>query len=221
MFKDNTIKKGIVSSLIASIVFIIVLEPLLKFLWSFLNKTSYTVYFNYLNSLYSNAALGHRNYVDFMILTAIIAGIIGLLFITSNRLLFLIKRLKDDDELFNEKNPEKRNDIIEKRRNKLKPKIEFMKRKFILVKYFMFSIFVIAIFSFSTSLFKIYTDIQLNTSFNQRLNALAPFLEDIESKKLVSKWAMMKTKNDYIEINNLMEIVAKKNNIRLPDELIK
>jgi len=44
MDKDKTIRKGIIASVIASVIFMIVLEPLMKILWSFFNNTSNKIY---------------------------------------------------------------------------------------------------------------------------------------------------------------------------------
>jgi hypothetical protein len=58
--------------------------------------------------------------------------------------------------------------------------------------------------------------LQLNTSFNQKLNALSPYIDEAQKEILVSKWALMKSKKDYLEIKSIMEDEAKKNNIELP-----
>lgn len=221
MFRDKAINKGIISSLIASIVFIIILQPLMNIVWDFLNRTSSNVYTNYLDSLYKNAALGHRNYIDFIILTSVVAALIGLLFLSYSRLSLAIRRVKTENELSRIKNFEEKKDYINKEKQKMLVKVSFITKWFFPFKIFNFCFIFFALFMFSTGLFKIYADIQLNTSFNQRMNALAPYVNETQTKELFSKWAMMKTKVDFLEIKKLIEEIAEKNNIELPEELMK
>jgi hypothetical protein len=70
-------------------------------------------------------------------------------------------------------------------------------------------------------LFGSYTDLQLNTSFNQRMNALGPYATENEIRVLKSKWALMKTRTDFLKINERMDSSAKKSKITLPDNLLK
>ncbi len=60
-------------------------------------------------------------------------------------------------------------------------------------------------------------DLQLNSRFNQRIEALGPFLQDIEIKRLKSEWALMKSREDFLRIENKIQEYAKKNSIQLPD----
>jgi hypothetical protein len=221
MFKDKSIRKGILASIIASIVFVVILEPLMKLFWKFLNTTSTKVYSSYLDSLYKNAAQGHRNYIDFIILTCIIAALIGILFLSSNRLIRLIKRIKEDDEILNIRDDNERLKLINIKKEKVRNSIEAVKKKYVFIRISSISIITIGTLVFSISLFRMYADIQLNTSFNQRLNVIAPYIEDSQTKELMSKWALMKTKNDYKEIHRFIEKTATENNIDLPKLLLK
>ena len=67
----------------------------------------------------------------------------------------------------------------------------------------------------------VFADIQLNTSFKQRLNALLPYISEQEEEELRSMWAMMGNRQDYVDITNKMDSIAAEKGIRIPDLLLK
>ena len=67
--------------------------------------------------------------------------------------------------------------------------------------------------------FLAYVDLQLNASFNQRLAAIGPYIQDADEKVLRSAWALMRTRGDYVKINAIFEKHAKTAKITLPDPL--
>lgn len=223
MFKDESVRKGVIASIIASIVFFIFLEPLLRFFWNFLNRFSSVIYNGYLDTIYQSAALGQRNDLDFVIFSTLnILILAGLVMVT-----FYIKSRKDQRDFHKKilkiKNDEERNMEI-KRINELHEKIRFFDKiqsvseKIIVQgRYFTFVLFFIVGFIL---IFRSYSDLQLNTKFNQQLRALSPYIDDSQEKILISKWALMKSKKDYLEINVIIENIAKQNNIELPKTLI-
>ena len=68
---------------------------------------------------------------------------------------------------------------------------------------------------------KPFTDLQLNTSFEQRLTILAPNINDLEFKEFEAAWALMQSRKDFEAINNRMENTAKKYGVILPPNLLK
>ena len=78
--------------------------------------------------------------------------------------------------------------------------------------------FLFTLICFSVSVF---ADLQLNTSFQQRLNALSPEISDFEYKNLKADWALMESPEDHKNIVLKMEEFAQKHKIKLPDLLIK
>lgn len=65
-----------------------------------------------------------------------------------------------------------------------------------------------------------FGDLQLNTSFNQRLLVLAPHISELEFKTLRADWAMMNSRADFRNIVTKMEAFAKANQIQLPKLLL-
>jgi hypothetical protein len=51
MFKDREIRKGIISSIIASILVLIFFQPLLVFFWNILTEVSTTFYIGYVDNV--------------------------------------------------------------------------------------------------------------------------------------------------------------------------
>lgn len=67
----------------------------------------------------------------------------------------------------------------------------------------------------------IYADLQLNASFEQRLQVLAPHVTEKEVKELRASWALMTTKAHYLSIKSKMELLASQANIQLPAVLLR
>ena len=66
-----------------------------------------------------------------------------------------------------------------------------------------------------------FADLQLNTSFDQRLTVLAPKLTELECKELRAQWASMGSRGDYEEIVSTMETLAEEKDVALPELLLK
>ncbi|OXB06359.1 hypothetical protein B0A81_13670 [Flavobacterium plurextorum] len=189
-------KRSLLKSLFASSIFLIVLKPILEFLWAIIADFSKNTFFNLSDYLYKNAAYGQRNWIDFLVWTAIILGF------------FLTSILK--------KNSHKRIDV----ENINKDNQAKITAKRIIVKYSP----IINIILFLPIIYFImlaYSDLQLNTSFNQRLNIISPYIDSTQEKILKSKWALMKTKEDFERINTKLEEIAKENKIKLPENLLE
>ncbi|UOU98036.1 hypothetical protein MUU74_16265 [Chryseobacterium daecheongense] len=114
--------------------------------------------------------------------------------------------------------------IYEKKRRTYQPssltKLESESKNRTLSKindYVLFPILIIFSIYFLTFA---YADLNLNTSFNQRLNVLKPYIDSDQEELLISKWALMKNRNDFNKINKEMEDLAKKNKVILPENLI-
>jgi hypothetical protein len=69
--------------------------------------------------------------------------------------------------------------------------------------------------------YKAYVDMQLNASFQQRITILAPCLEIEQEEELKAHWAQMKNKEDFENIQLLMESYADSCSIDLPPNLLK
>ncbi len=118
---------------------------------------------------------------------------------------------------------EKSNDI-----NKIKTELENIENKLDKIKTRLkwsirvsWIINILIIMTAIHLIFSAYADLQLNTSFNQRLNVLAPYIEEHDVKVLKSKWALMQNRADFEEINNYMETLAINKEIVLPKKLLE
>lgn len=221
MLKDKEIRKGIISSIIASLIFLIFFQPILGFIWNILTKISIITYTGYIDNIYKNAALGQRNWLGFLILFFFLSLIFTLITIFLMQFRAKLSRLYKDKEL----------DLIEKEEDKLK----FLKDKqqsvskiiaplvnhYNKFKIFFFIYQTLILLFFGDTLFKAYADLQLNTSFNQRLTVIAPYIETQKEEELKSSWASMKTRKDFDELNNTIENIAKSSNVKLPINLLK
>lgn len=217
MDKDKTIRKGIIASVIASVIFMIVLEPLMKILWSFFNNTSNKIYNSYLDSIFTNAAIGHRNHLDFMtyyIETVFLFGVLFLILIRSNSIIRQHKEKESISKIKTKEEFERKSEELKIRASKIIKQLRIL-----FISEIVFG--SISLIIMLSSLFKEYANLQLNSTFNQRTNAIAPYIDDQQQKILNSKWALMKSKDEYIEIKHYIEKIAKDNNINLPKELIK
>ena len=65
-----------------------------------------------------------------------------------------------------------------------------------------------------------FADLQLTTSFEQRLTVLAPALSEQEYKQIKAEWASMEGRDDFEAINLQMENLAKERNLELPKLLL-
>jgi hypothetical protein len=64
-----------------------------------------------------------------------------------------------------------------------------------------------------------FVDLQLNTSFNQRLTVLAAVVPDETVKSLRADWAQMTSRKDYLALNTRIEQLASEKAVSLPKAL--
>lgn len=218
---DKTIKKGVIASLIATLIFIVVFEPLMNIIWKILNKTSIVIYSRFLDSIYKYAAYGHKNDIDFTLVFFVL-----LLFFMSFFALLMIRSLirkerKEKQILDSIKDPAEKLKIMSER---LEKTILKRKRFNLFDKYFMkisVVVLIISFFTFSLYLFKCNADLRLNTTFNQRVNAIAPFIDKHNKEILISNWALMESKENYLDIMKTIDSIATSKNLTLPKEFLK
>jgi hypothetical protein len=210
MFKDRSLRIGVVSSVVASLIIIIFVQPLFNFIWPLLQEWRSSLKDSYINSLYTHAAFGERNWIVTELYLYANAFIIPFLFLLNSRLKNRVNKLENrtqeddgDDHLAEQKfDPGKRI-----KRLKINIKIQFA--LIIVLSFFIFH-----------NVFKAYVDIQLNTSFKQRLNAISHKLNVEQEEELISLWARMQTREDYLMINDIIEKTAIINDLELPKELL-
>jgi len=79
----------------------------------------------------------------------------------------------------------------------------------------------IASMAFFFFLLQSFVIVKLNTSFNQRLNAILPYIDDHTEKIIKSEWALMKSVEDFQKIDNQINTLGTKAKIDLPKNLIE
>jgi hypothetical protein len=65
-----------------------------------------------------------------------------------------------------------------------------------------------------------FVNLQLDTSFRQRLTVLAPALSEMEIRQLEASWAGMRSQGDYNAIVARLEGIARARGVVLPKPLI-
>jgi hypothetical protein len=165
-FKDKNLQVGVLSSVIASFIFINI-QNIFASLWSLFTKFSENIYSNFSDSVYSNASLGQRNWLDFLVFFLIINGMV--LFVVRES--FYLK-LKTNRLLKKEKtNVKESNDTNSEEKVKLERKSAFDLLKFInriILPILLFSVLMQIIITISY-VFLSYADLQLNTSFKSKI----------------------------------------------------
>ena len=191
--KEGGFRREFYIAIVVSVLMTFLVEPLFKFIWgSVVSFSSYT-YSNYLNSIYRSAALGDRNYVDVILILFLYEGVaMGYVLATLSLL--------------------RKREAIRSFVNKQSPKV---------VNTIMIVLTLVAITFLQIGAFRFYADLQLTTSFQQRMTVLAPVISDQEYKELAASWASMKNRDDFLVITESMESTAQSKEIQLPELLLK
>ena len=192
---------SIIASLIASLATIYLIQPIMNILWIVSLRIGTQALEGFTNKLYENAALGERDWL--VALFSIILFIGPTIFIPYTILLhtffrkFIFRGISENGD---------------------KDSIKIMKSR--VIKIIVVLYLVGTYFGFKAAA-AVYYDIQLNTSFKQRLAVLSPQITDVEEKELKANWAKMKSRKDYERINKIMGSLAATHNTELPEPLLK
>jgi hypothetical protein len=206
-FKDIILKDAIITGIISSVIFTFLLQPIMSTGWAILKDTGSQIYTDFNNRIYAGAALGYRYDVERMF-AALFVGL--LITITFSWALFIYFDMKGSNPIRELKNNDKF-------KNFAKSRIGF----WISISWKLFALAFFILFSIRQYLDTelIYASSELNASFQQKMNALKPYLSEPEENELLSSWAMMKSEADYIQINESLELAASKNGLILPRTL--
>jgi len=190
--RESLIPRGIITGVVASLIVITLIQPILRLAWSATLTLGSRFLQSYVDSIYASAALGHRNYVDVILLMVMFSIISGtLLGMTS----ILTRR------------------IFKPERRPHKPGKRHLLLFWLCIVLFHISAVVAVV--------RPYADLQLNTSFQQRVKVLAPKLTDLEQEELEAAWASMQTRADYEVLRLRLEKKAEEFGITLPKALWK
>ncbi|NTW73138.1 MAG: hypothetical protein HGA49_12985 [Eubacteriaceae bacterium] len=199
---------SIVTSIVATIIFSLFLAPVSLWLWDLTKNGAYQWMNSLQNHAFINAALGKRDWVgpmSFILIYVFFASAV-----ISSPIGYLIGSLL-------------RKQLYHKAKSEGMKSMDkaILKNVFHLAR---FSVYVCALYSiylFGQQSFLVYTDMQMNTSFEQRINAIRPYISEQDTHLLRSKWALMKNRSDYENIQREIELKATIANIDLPELLYK
>jgi len=194
MTNDTNFNKNVIASVVASVIVIIFINPLINLTWKSVSWFSTYCYKGLNDAIYSNAALGQRDWVAVLVFNSNMCILLGIF--TGFTLMFLFRR-------------DKIRKIADNSAFQLWFKIGYA------------LLYVLTVVSTLVMLSFVRADLQLNASFQQRLAVLAPAVSDIELRQLRASWALMKSRQDYEAIIAKMDGTAKTHGIVLPKLLIK
>jgi hypothetical protein len=190
MMNDPDIRKGLLVSIVTSVLVLIFIDPLLKMATNLIMSLGSGLAVSWTNGIYLSAALGLREKFSFIILA------LGSSLTTGIALGFATGRIL---------NRRTSNESFHKFKGKL----------FILDMVFAI-IFLIGCFAILASNF---AELQLVASFNQRVTVLAAKASDQQIKELRASWASMENRKDYESINNEIKKLSSAYAVKLPAPL--
>ena len=160
-------KKSIVISLVASAVFLVFIQPIMLFIWEVLKKFSSATFDGLINGMYRNAALGQRNWIDFILLTISLTIGMSFFLIVMFNLKMKVNDIQEERKLKDLTNDDAKEQLFATK-IALENKIAKPEKKLILLYKSYWPSIILSAMCGLQILFSSYTDLQLNTSFNQR-----------------------------------------------------
>lgn len=192
---------SVIASVVASIAFSWLLEPISRGLWNIASDSASTWLTNLQNVAFMNAALGKRDWATVAIFFAFSTLLWGVAFGAITGIYLARKRVESPNGL-----------IARYRKSQWNRRISLLALALWVT---------LGLYQWTHMCFMFYVDLQLNSSFSQRLDALGPYIEQIEERRLKSEWALMKDRNDYEKINERMDAFAKRASIQIPPPLYR
>ena len=201
--KNRGLRVTIVAGVITSVIVILFVEPLLKLAWAGILLLGPRFYQGYVDSIYKDAALGHRNFAAVVLLQ----GFIYLLTMTALGLI-IVQSVKS--RLLRR--------VASKSKERRKSPSAFPRRRLLAVQALCVLGMCVTAIPLIT---RPYVDLQLNASFQQRLKVLAPIVSELDIRELEADWASMRSRQDYEGIVARMASIALEKGVVLPPLLLK
>ncbi|MGL5418740.1 MAG: hypothetical protein ACRDA9_04740 [Plesiomonas shigelloides] len=187
---DKTIRVGIITGIIASMIFVYFLDPIIRVFGDGVLYVSEYLVTGLLDSLYQKSALGIAK--DPALSTySILVGIFFAFPVTALTVILRNKILPASDD---------------------QEKDRAQSRKFIAIIPLVI-LPIMLFYQFWTMLFQY----QIVTSFDQHMRILAPYMDTRERIIIESNFASMQKEEDYKNLYRKMYELAKENNVVLPD----
>ena len=195
MWNDPAVRRSLIVSLVASLLFFLFIQPLLTFMGWFIRFLALNFHSGLSNALYRSASLGDRNYLDVYMFGLYTSALCG---ITTGALTFPLSR---------------------KYLKKYAPTHDHFRRKLVVLRRLMTALLVLLSGMNLSDLTIAFGDLQLNASFKRRLTVIAPHISEQQEEELAAMWASMRSRQDYNAVNERMEAYAGDANISLPKSL--
>ncbi|OGP67166.1 MAG: hypothetical protein A2W27_02760 [Deltaproteobacteria bacterium RBG_16_44_11] len=193
MINDRNLKIGVISSIVATFLFIYFLDPLLRFVTFLLFKTFGSIAQGYTDMLFEQAALLTAPDPSLFLLSMVTGITSGISMVVIIFFLFLNRP----------------SEVLQKRIRRIRlPK-----------SVIRWGVILLALFMLITPMANLYStmfQLRITTSFIQHIVLLAPYISDQEAKLLRSRWTLMKSEKDYETLYQDLNKIAKKNEVVLP-----
>ena len=196
---------SVTSSIIASIAFAWLLDPVTRWIWHTASDSAWSWFVNLQAAAFRNAALGKREWLSTALFIYVFTLVVIVLYTSPIGIgcgvLF--------GRLLRQKATDRTRQLI---RGRVAP----------LTLVILSILMALSLtYAFGKIAFLAYVDLQLNASFSQRVDALSPYIDPMEERRLRSQWALMKSRADYEQINRRLDELATGANIQLPEPLLK
>jgi hypothetical protein len=195
---SKTLKIGIVSGVISSLLVLILIQPILGFVWRTVLAIAGSIHQGFVDRIYRDAAAPNETALFGIVLIVLfwVALLVATVWWEQTRFFMLAASDKVQRAPFL--------DVI------------FRSTTLTVVKLILVSTEVFVILFALTAMALASGISQLNTSFVQRLTILAPAISDVEYKTLKAQWATMRSKADYDALVAKMDKRAHELGVTLP-----
>ena len=192
-------KAGVISGLVASILFIYFLQPILNWISRIVVRVMTLAGSAFIDKIYTQAAsLQTQNY-SFLWLLFVFGTLSTLFFLRGILILFGEERIEP---------------LLSKIRSKARSKNNILVRVSLSILHMSFAFLFLAVVSAN------FIQLKVIVTFQQQMRALAPYIDDAEEEQIYSRWSLMRTQADYEVISNTIEMHAKNNHLTLPESAL-
>lgn len=208
LLTSDSLRVSIIGGTIAALAVIFLFEPILNTTGRLIAGLASNVWEGYLDRWVESAALGHRNHIVVFVEWLIYSAFVGFIGGIGQR--GYSKLMKARHQAFGEGEPESEPETDLQRYKR-------QKRRLVTLGV----LGAVVVLGGLSTMASDFANLQLWTSFQQRMTVLEPALSEQEEEQLRAQWAKMKIKEDYDAIQRALERQAADAGITLPDPLIE
>lgn len=194
---SRNVKISIIAGLIAMILFVYCVQPFLSLCGKFIINVFSKFSSAYTNSAFKKAASMSPERPAFILFSLSLGLLTGIIIASYVGLLLSFVSWLRKKEILKPK-PWTKKSVI----------------KMLILSCIFLIWFIFAIVAFY---WQEWFQVTIITSFRQHIHTLAPYLSEDEEEIFWSQWAQMRNRTDYEEIYKRLNKIAKKNDIKLPE----